>query len=91
MFHPAYISERGHNLYFPEVMGSLPMPLSRVPGDTVPSLQRSHNVLAFSNEDSRVQGSEEMHSEETGSIQDPSSAVMLLLLYKQLCQTFLCI
>ena len=46
-------------------MGSLPMPLSRVPGDTVPSLQRSHNVLVLSNEGSQVQGSEEMHSEET--------------------------
>ena len=74
-----YISEQDHNPCFPEVMGSLPMPLSRVPGDTEPSLQRSHNVLAFSNEDSQVQGSEEMHSVETGSIQDLSSAVMLLL------------
>ena len=67
------------------------MLLSHVPGDTEPSLQRSHNVLVLSNEGSQVQGSEEMHSEETGSIQDLSSAVMLLLLYKQLCQTFLCI
>ena len=48
------------------------MLLSHVPGDTEPSLLHFHNVLAFSNEDSRVQGSEEMHSEETGSIQDLS-------------------
>ena len=72
-------------------MGSLPMLLSHVPGDTEPSLLHSHNVLVLSNEDSQAQDSEEMHSEETESIQDLSSAVMLLLLYKQLCQTFLCI